>query len=100
MGYKIAGGKHLYILAQGRLVGHSAAEASPADVMDLTFTLMAMTVEWAATRPAQFVISKVILPPADFTERVASMKLAAIGVAHDRLSESQREYIHSWAAGT
>jgi len=97
----IPGGKHLYILGQGRLVGHSAAEASPADVMDLTFTLMAMTVEWVATRPIELPTnSKVIPSPTEFTERVASTKLAAVGVAHDRLTASQREYIQSWDVGT
>ncbi|HEV8718532.1 MAG TPA: adenosylhomocysteinase [Candidatus Binatia bacterium] len=98
--YTLAGGKQIYVLAQGRLVGQSAAEASPADIMDLTFTLMAMTVEWAARESQTFPKNQVLLPPPEFTDRVASMKLAALGLAHDRLTASQKEYLDSWATGT
>jgi adenosylhomocysteinase len=97
--YTLANGKQVYLLAHGRLVGQSAAEASPADVMDLTFTLMAMTIEWAA-REASSWSKTVRLPPPEFTTRVAAMKLAALGLTHDQLSDGQREYLSSWSAGT
>jgi adenosylhomocysteinase len=98
--YTLPSGKQIYLLAQGRLVGQSAAEASPADIMDLTFTLMAVTVEWAARESKTFPRNQVLLPPAEFTDRVASMKLAALGLAHDHLISSQKEYLASWGAGT
>lgn len=98
--YTLPSGKQVYLLAQGRLVGQSAAEASPADIMDLTFTLMAMTVEWVAREGRSWRSKAVMVPPLEFTARVASMKLAAIGLAHDELSASQREYLTSWAEGT
>jgi adenosylhomocysteinase len=97
--YILADGKSVYVLAQGRLVGQSAAEASPADIMDLTFTLMAMTVEWAVQQ-RDLGGQQIQLPPAELTQRVASMKLAALGVVHDRLTATQEEYVASWAAGT
>jgi adenosylhomocysteinase len=98
--YTLASGKDVYLLAQGRLVGQSAAEASPADIMDLTFTLMGLTVEWAARESRALSASAVALPPAELTERVAAMKLAALGIVHDALSPAQEEYIASWASGT
>jgi len=98
--YTLPGGKQVYLLARGRLVGQSAAEASPADVMDLTFTLMAMTIEWAAREGRSWQAKTVQLPPAEFTARVASMKLAALGLAHDTLTAGQRDYLSSWTAGT
>jgi adenosylhomocysteinase len=98
--YALPGGKTLYLLADGRLVGQSAAEASPADIMDLTFTLMATTVVWAARERSALADQQVILPPAEFTDRVAAMKLAALGVSHDRLTPDQSDYISSWQAGT
>jgi len=98
--YTLTSGKQIYLLAQGRLVGQSAAEASPADIMDLTFTLMAVTVEWAARESKAFPKNQVLLPPPEFTDRVASMKLAALGLAHDHFTPSQREYLASWGAGT
>jgi adenosylhomocysteinase len=98
--YTLASGKQLYVLAQGRLVGQSAAEASPADIMDLTFTLMAVTVAWAAREVGTLPQNQIVLPPAEFTDRVASMKLAALGLSHDRLTPSQEEYLASWGMGT
>ncbi len=98
--YSLPNGRRVFLLAEGRLVGQSAAEASPADVMDLTFTLMAMTVEWIAESRGALRERRVKLPPAEFTERVAEMKLRAVGIAHDALTESQRDYIESWSHGT
>jgi S-adenosylhomocysteine hydrolase len=98
--YTLPSGKQVYLLAQGRLVGQSAAEASPADIMDLTFTLMAVTVEWAAQERNSFHKKQVLLPPAELTDRVASMKLAALGLTHDRLTPSQERYLASWGSGT
>jgi adenosylhomocysteinase len=98
--YALPNGKRIFLLAQGRLVGQSAAEASPADVMDLTFTLMAMTVEWIAENRGALRERKVKLPPPEFTERVAELKLRALGVRHDRWTDSQRDYIESWSHGT
>jgi adenosylhomocysteinase len=89
--YTLPNGKQVYVLAQGRLVGQSAAEASPADIMDLTFTLMAVTVVWAAQEHGSFHHTQVLLPPPETTERVASMKLAALGLQHDRLTASQQQ---------
>jgi adenosylhomocysteinase len=98
--YTLPNGRQVYLLAQGRLVGQSAAEASPADIMDLTFTLMAMTIAWAARERRSFPQKQVMLPPAEFTERVAAMKLAALELQHDHLTPAQERYISSWAAGT
>ena len=98
--YTLPGAKQVYLLARGRLVGQSAAEASPADVMDLTFTLMAMTIEWAVREGRAWRAKTVVLPPPEFTARVASMKLAALGLAHDALTADQRDYLSSWTAGT
>jgi adenosylhomocysteinase len=98
--YTLSNGKQVYLLARGRLVGQSAAEASPADIMDLTFTLMAVTVAWAARERSSFSQKQVMLPPAEFTERVASLKLAALELRHDRLTAAQEKYVASWGSGT
>jgi adenosylhomocysteinase len=100
MQYTLPNGRKIFLLAQGRLVGQSAAEASPADVMDLTFTLMAMTVEWIAQNRDELRERRVKLPPPEFTERVAQLKLHALGLRHDSWTPSQREYVESWAHGT
>jgi S-adenosylhomocysteine hydrolase len=68
--------------------------------MDLTFTLMAVTIVWAAQEHAGWQSHQVLLPPAEFTERVAAMKLAALGLQHDCLTASQEQYLTAWASGT
>ena len=100
MEYTLPSGKQIYLLAQGRLVGQSAAEASPADIMDLTFTLMAVTVEWTTQENGVLTDQQVYLPPADLTERVASTKLDALGLQHDTLATAQEAYVASWTTGT
>lgn len=100
MEYSLHNGRRVFLLADGRLVGQSAAEASPADVMDLTFTLMALTVEWIAQNRNAMRERRVKLPPAEFTQRVAELKLSALGLSHDRWTAAQRDYIESWAHGT
>lgn len=100
MEYTLPSGKQIYLLAQGRLVGQSAAEASPADIMDLTFTLMAVTVEWAVRQNREFPQQQFFLPPAELTGQVASTKLAALRLEHDRLTAAQEEYVASWTMGT
>jgi adenosylhomocysteinase len=98
--YTLRNGRQIYLLAQGRLVGQSAAEASPADIMDLTFTLMAVTVAWAARERGSFPQKQVMFSPAEFTERVASMKLAALDLEHDHLTVAQDRYLAAWSSGT
>jgi S-adenosylhomocysteine hydrolase len=68
--------------------------------MDLTFTLMAVTVAWAAQERGSFPQKQVMLPPPEFTERVASMKLAALELQHDHLTAAQEQYLASWRSGT
>ena len=100
MEYTLPSGKQIYLLAQGRLVGQSAAEASPADIMDLTFTLVAVTVEWTTQENGVLTDQQVYLPPAGLTERVASTKLDALGLQHDALTTAQEAYVASWTTGT
>jgi adenosylhomocysteinase len=97
--FRLPDGRALYLLAQGRLVGQSAAEASPAAVMDLSFADQALCTHYLLNNYQQ-------LPPAvydvpsDIDERVASLKLQAIGVQLDTLNEDQRAYQRSWKMGT
>jgi adenosylhomocysteinase len=97
--FVLPNGRALYLLAQGRLVGQVAAEASPAAVMDLSFADQALCTRylWHEGR---------ILPPGvhdvppEIDERVADMKLQALGIHLDTLDEAQYTYQHSWHLGT
>ncbi|HET6749435.1 MAG TPA: adenosylhomocysteinase [Actinomycetes bacterium] len=97
--YTLPGGGRVVVLADGRLVGQSCAEASPAEVMDLTFSTQALAVEHLVA--AGSALGPGVHPvPAAIDQRVARLKLAALGVRHDGLTAGQEEYLRDWRLGS
>jgi adenosylhomocysteinase len=97
--YTLPGGGRVTVLAEGRLVGQSCAEAHPAEVMDLTFATQALAVEHLVTVGAA--LGPGVHPvPATVDERVARHKLAALGVGCDQLTSAQQDYLRDWRLGT
>jgi adenosylhomocysteinase len=97
--YTLPGGGRVVVLAEGRLVGQSCAEASPAEVMDLTFATQALAVQHLATAGAA--LGPGVHPvPAGIEERVARHKLAALGVRCDDLTAEQESYLRDWRIGS
>jgi adenosylhomocysteinase len=97
--YTLPGGGRVVVLADGRLVGQSSAEASPAEVMDLTFSTQALAVQHLVA--AGGALGPGVHPvPAEIDQRVARLKLAALGVRHDGLTAGQEEYLRDWRLGS
>jgi adenosylhomocysteinase len=97
--YTLPGGGRVVVLADGRLVGQSCAEASPAEVMDLTFSTQALAVQHLVA--AGGTLGPGVHPvPAEIDQRVARLKLAALGVRHDGLTAGQEEYLRDWRLGS
>jgi len=96
---QMPGGRVLYLLAEGRLIGQSAAEASPAAVMDLSFADQALCTAYLLKTYQQLPPAVYDVPP-DIDERVAALKLQAFGVQLDTLNEEQHAYQHAWKIGT
>jgi adenosylhomocysteinase len=96
---ELADGRSLFLLAQGRLVGQVAAEASPASVMDLSFGGLALSARYLLERAAELPAA-VLDVPSDIDESVAALKLQALGVRLDLLDARQHEYARSWKLGT
>jgi len=96
--YRIHDGVKLYLLAEGRLVNLAAAEGHPSEVMDMSFANQALSVEHLTKRGKMK--PKVYSVPKEIDEFVASLKLKAMNVAIDELTEEQKKYIASWEAGT
>ncbi len=86
-------GRKLYLLAEGRLVNLAAGDGHPAEVMDMTFGLQALALRLVAEGNFPAGVHKL---PQELDERVASMRLQAIGIEIDRLTEEQQAYLHSW----
>ena len=96
--YRLQDGRKLYLLAEGRLVNLAAAEGHPSEVMDMSFANQALCVEHLAKKGKME--PKVYSVPKEIDELVASLKLRAMGVEIDELTEEQRRYIATWEAGT
>jgi adenosylhomocysteinase len=92
-------GKRIYVLAEGRLVNLAAAEGHPASVMDMSFATQASASAWMATQKTQLAPGVYDVPEATEQE-IASLKLAAMGIAVDALTDTQRRYLDSWQEGT
>jgi adenosylhomocysteinase len=95
--YELPNGRRVYLLAEGRLVGQAAAEASPAAVMDMSFANQLLAVEYLAARARDERLAPGIYPvPPELDEEIARRKLAAMGVGIDRLTDEQERYLASW----
>ncbi len=97
--YTLADGRRLRLLAEGRLVNLAAAEGHPSAVMDMSFANQVLSVVYLATREQRLPIA-VHPVPAELDQEVARMKLAAMRIDIDVLTEEQRRYLASWQEGT
>src|SRR5438874_1140979 len=97
--YRLGSGRRLHVLGEGRLINLAAAEGHPAAVMDMSFANQALCSEHLA-RHASELERKVYDVPADIDAEIARLKLAAMGVAIDTLTEEQVKYLGSWEEGT
>ena len=96
--YQLQDGRKLYLLAEGRLINLAAAEGHPSEVMDMSFANQALCIEHLVKKPK--LEPKVYSVPKEIDDLVASLKLKAMNVKLDRLTEEQKEYLAGWEAGT
>ena len=95
--YTLKNGKIIYLLAEGRLVNLASAEGHPSEVMDMSFANQALAVKYIAEHKLEPRVHKI---PEEIDKRVAGLKLKAMGIKIDKLSEEQEEYLSSWEHGT
>ncbi|MCC7363608.1 MAG: adenosylhomocysteinase [Dehalococcoidia bacterium] len=97
--YHLEDGRKLYLLGEGRLVNLAAAEGHPAAVMDMSFANQALGAEWIAVN-AHKLEKTVYELPAAVDQEIAHLKLHAMGIRIDYLTEEQQRYLTSWQEGT
>ncbi len=97
--WTLSDGRQLIVLAEGRLVNLGAAEGHPASVMDMSFANQALCLEYLAQQHDRLEAA-VYDVPQEIDEEVARLKLAAMGVTIDALTEEQERYLSSWEQGT
>ena len=92
-------GRALVVLAEGRLINLSAAEGHPASVMDMSFANQALCAEYLVNEHAN--LEKGVYDvPRDIDDEVARLKLEAMGIHIDTLTDEQERYLNSWELGT
>ncbi len=95
--YTLADGKVIYVIAEGRLVNLAAGDGHPAEIMDMSFAIQALSAEWVvkhrdelSSKPGEMLHNV----PGETDRRVAELKLADWGIAIDHLTKEQKEYLY------
>ena len=96
--YTLPDGRHIFLLAEGRLINLAAAEGHPASVMDMSFANQALCVEHMVKRekaePGVYPV------PKEIDKEIGRLKLASMGITIDTLTDEQKRYLESWEEGT
>jgi adenosylhomocysteinase len=93
------GDRKLYVVAEGRLVNLGAAEGHPAAVMDMSFAGQALSAEYVAKEHGSLTAQVYTVPEA-IDREIARLKLVALGVHIDPMTDEQARYVTSWQEGT
>lgn len=93
--YLLPDGRRLYLLAEGRLVNLAAGDGHPAEVMDLSFSLQALSLLHLINN-RDGLEKHVYNVPAEIDKKVAELRLKALGVNIDKLTGEQQVYLSSW----
>ena len=97
--YRLTDGRAIVVLAEGRLVNLGAAEGHPASVMDMSFANQALCAEYMVQNHAS--LEKAVYDvPKLIDDEIARLKLEAMGIKIDTLTEEQEKYLNSWELGT
>ena len=97
--YLLDDGRKVYVLGQGRLINLVAAEGHPSAVMDMSFANQALCVEHLALH-AKGLENRVYTVPTEIDQEVGRLKLEAMGITIDTLTDAQERYLSSWDIGT
>jgi adenosylhomocysteinase len=94
MGYKLDEDRWIYILAEGRLVNLAAGDGHPAEIMDMSFAIQALSAKYLVENAAHLK-QKLINVPREVDIEVANRKLKFLGKSIDTLTKEQKDYLDS-----
>jgi len=97
VGYRMADGRTLNVIADGRLVNLAAGNGHPAEIMDMSFAVQALAAEWLVKHKEALEV-KVYDIPEEIDYQIGVTKLAALGLAIDTLTAEQEAYLSGWEA--
>lgn len=93
MGYTLSNGNTLYVIAEGRLVNLASGDGHPAEIMDMSFAIQALSVLYLATNRDK-IANKVVPVPEEIDNDVAMRKLKFLGIELDVLTDEQKKYLN------
>ena len=96
-GYTLADGRTLNVVGEGRLVNLAAGNGHPAEIMDMSFAVQALSLEWLV-KHQQELETKLYKVPDSIDDEIGRVKLAAMGLAIDTLTPEQEAYLTGWQA--
>jgi len=97
--YLLEDGRRIYVAGEGRLVNLAAAEGHPSAVMDMSFANQALAAEYMI-KSGSILTPGVYDVPSEIDRAIAALKLEAMGVQIDVLSDEQEQYLNAWTMGT
>lgn len=96
-GFTLPDGRVLNVLGEGRLVNLAAGNGHPAEIMDMSFAVQALALEWLV-RHRDALEKKVYNVPEEIDDEIGRVKLAALGLSIDALTPDQQAYLGGWKA--
>lgn len=94
-GYRMSDGRSIFVIGEGRLVNLAAGDGHPAEIMDMSFAIQALTAAYLVKNRDKLT-DKIITVPEEIDNEVARRKLKFWGIEIDKLSEEQEKYLNSW----
>lgn len=91
--YTLPSGRRVYVLVDGRLVNIAGADGHPVEIMDLSFSVQALSAHLLASERLEPGLHR--FPP-DLDREIARTKLATLGIELDDLTEAQRRFREQW----
>ena len=91
-GYELPNGNTIFVLGDGRLVNLACADGHPAEIMDMSFAIQALSAEYLARHRGELKAVPIKVP-AEIDDAVARRKLASLGVEIDGMTAVQKEYM-------
>ena len=95
VGYTLPDGRTLNVLGEGRLVNLACGMGHPAEIMDMSFAVQALSLKWLVDHKDELT-TKVYKIPDTIDDEIGRAKLAAMGLSIDQLTPEQEEYLGGW----
>jgi adenosylhomocysteinase len=93
--FTLKDGRKIYLIAEGRLVNLAAGDGHPAEIMDMSFAVQALSARYIMEQRQQFQ-KRLYRVPEEIDRRVATLKLKSMGVEIDSLTSEQEVYLKAW----